>query len=264
MNIALPWHEFAAPSPQRDHNGDFVDSVLIRKLRNFGSLSDEEKRVLSSLVIETQDVPAREDMVSEGDRPTHSCVLLDGLACRYKMTTDGQRQILAFQFPGDISDLNSFVLKVMDHSIGAVTDCQIGIIPHAKLHDITANHPHLTRLLWRDTLADSSKFREWMVGIGRRSARARVAHLLCEMLIRCKAVGLCEGYSYELPVTQSDLADCLGMSLVHINRILQRLRAEGLITLAGGTVTIQDWQQLSQIAGFDAGYLHFGNHHLFA
>src|SRR5262249_6302633 len=160
MNIVLPWQDFAAPTPQRDLNGEFVDSVLIRKLSNFGSLSAEEKQILTNLVVETQDVPAREDMVREGDRPTHCCVLLDGLACRYKMTSDGQRQILAFQFPGDISDLNSFVLKVMDHSIGALTDCQIGIIPHAKLHDIIAKHPHLTRLLWRDTLADSSKFRE--------------------------------------------------------------------------------------------------------
>ena len=264
MNVVLPWHEFAAPSPQRNGNGEFVDSVLIRKLSNFGPLSEQEKQVLSGLIVDTQDVPAREDMVREGDCPKHSCVLLDGFACRYKMTSDGQRQILSFQFPGDISDLYSFVLKVMDHSIGALTDCEIGIIPHAKLQDITANHPHLTRLLWRDTMADSSKFREWMVGIGRRSARSRVAHLLCEMLIRCKAIGLCEGYSYELPVTQSDLADCLGMSLVHINRILQGLRADGLITLAGGTVTIQDWPRLSEVAGFDASYLHFGNRHLFA
>jgi CRP-like cAMP-binding protein len=201
MNQLLPWQEFAAPTPQRDHDGKFVDSILIRKLRNFGPLSDKDKHILSNLIVDTQDVPAREDIVREGDRPTHSCVLLEGFACRYKMTADGQRQILAFQFPGDISDLYSFVLKVMDHSIGALTDCHLGIIPHAKLQDVTANHPHLTRLLWRDTLADSSKFREWMVGIGRRSAQARVAHLLCEMLIRCKAVGLCEGYSYELPVT---------------------------------------------------------------
>jgi CRP-like cAMP-binding protein len=264
MNQLLPWQEFAAPTPQRDHNGKFVDSILIRKLRNFGPLSDQDKHILSNLIVDTQDVPAREDIVREGDRPTHSCVLLEGFACRYKMTADGQRQILAFQFPGDISDLYSFVLKVMDHSIGALTDCHLGIIPHAKLQDITANHPHLTRLLWRDTLADSSKFREWMVGIGRRSAQARVAHLLCEILIRCKAVGLCEGYSYKLPVTQSDLADCLGMSLVHINRILQRLRAEGLITLADGTVTIEDWLRLSELAGFDASYMHFANHHLFA
>jgi CRP-like cAMP-binding protein len=264
MNQLLPWQEFAAPSPQRDGDGKFVDSILIRKLRNFGPLSDQDKQILSNLIVDTQDVPAREDIVREGDQPTHSCVLLEGFACRYKMTADGQRQILAFQFPGDISDLYSFVLKVMDHSIGALTDCHLGIIPHAKLQDVTANHPHLTRLLWRDTLADSSKFREWMVGIGRRSAQARIAHLLCEMLIRCKAVGLCEGYSYELPVTQSDLADCLGMSLVHINRILQRLRAEGLIALADGTVTIQDWQRLSELAGFDASYMHFANHHLFA
>ena len=118
-------------------------SILIRKLRNFGPLSDKDKQILSNLIVDTQDIPAREDIVREGDRPTHSCVLLEGFACRYKMTADGQRQILAFQFPGDISDLYSFVLKVMDHSIGALTDCQIGIIPHAKLQDITANHPHL-------------------------------------------------------------------------------------------------------------------------
>jgi CRP-like cAMP-binding protein len=145
MNVILPWHEFAAPSPQRNGNGQFVDSVLIRKLRNFGPLSEAEKQILSELVVDRQFVPAREDIVHEGDLPTHSCVLLEGLACRYKMTSDGQRQILSFQFPGDISDLYSFVLKVMDHSIGALTDCELGIIPHAKLQDITANHPHLTR-----------------------------------------------------------------------------------------------------------------------
>ena len=125
MNQSLPWQEFAAPSPAAgSRDGKFVDSILIRKLRNFGPLSDKEKQILSNLIVDTQDVPAREDIVREGDRPTHSCVLLEGFACRYKMTADGQRQILAFQFPGDISDLYSFVLKVMDHSIGALTDCQ--------------------------------------------------------------------------------------------------------------------------------------------
>lgn len=263
-NQHLPWHDFAATTPARDKNGEFIDSILIRKLRNYGTLSAADKRTLNGLVVDTKDVPADEDIVREGDRPSTSCVLLDGIGCRYKMTGDGQRQILSFQFPGDISDLYSFVMKVMDHSVGALTDCTIGIIPHSKLKTITEKNPHLTRLLWRDTLVDSSSFREGMVGIGRRSAPARVAHLLCQMLVRCKAVGLCEGFSYNLPVTQTDLADCLGMSLVHINRILQRLRSDGLITMQGGTVKIENWERLSELAGFDASYLHLNNRFLFS
>jgi CRP-like cAMP-binding protein len=175
------------------------------------------------------------------------------------MTSDGRRQILSFQFPGDISDLYSFVMKVMDHNVGTLTNCRIGLIPHRLLQKITEENPHLTRLFWRDTLIDSSSFREWMVGIGRRPARARVAHLLCEILLRFRAIGQGEDHRFNLPLTQSDLADCLGMSLVHINRILQALRQESLIEFGGGTVAITDWERLRELAGFDDAYLHFSN-----
>lgn len=143
----------------------------------------------------------------------------------------------------------------MDHSIGTLSHGRMAVVPHAVMLDLTETYPRIGRALWRTTLLDAAVFRQWLVGIGRRSAHARIAHLLCEMRLRLDAVGLSRNGSYDLPVTQMELADALGLSAVHVNRTLQALRSEGLITLQGGKVTIEDWDGLQAAGEFDATYL---------
>src|SRR3712207_6844894 len=233
-----------------------MPNPLRRKLDNFAAFSDEEKQVLDGLIGRTKEVGADQDIVSDGERPRDANLILEGLACRYKLLEDGRRQILSFHIPGDMVDLHSFLLEEMDHSIGTLTPCKLALIPHQTLLGVIETYPRIAQALWRDTLIDAAVFREWLVGMGRRSSYERLAHLLCELLVRYKAIGLTNGNSYELPVTQTELGDALGLSLVHMNRTLQQLRADGLITSQGRTLVINDWEGLKRVAMFDPRYLH--------
>jgi len=233
-----------------------MDSPLIRSLEQFGPLSEAEKQVLGTAVSRTRQVAAGEDIVREGDRPSECCLILDGFACRYKLLSEGRRQIMSFQIPGDICDLQNFLLPEMDHSIAALSHCSIGMIPHQTIRAITESYPHLTRLLWSSTLLDAAVFREWLIGVGRRSALARVAHLFCEIMLRLEAVGLTKGGGCELPLTQTDIGDALGLTNVHVNRVLQQLRSEGLVTSRNRTLVVHNWEGLKRAAEFEPSYLH--------
>ena len=235
-----------------------MHSPVIRKIETFTTLSDEEKQALVSAIGPAKDIGAGEDIVFDGDRPSHCCAILEGFACRHKLLEDGRRQIMSFHIAGDIVDLHSFVLGEMDHSIGTLTPCRIACIPHSALGDLMERYPRIARALWRDTLVDAAVFRAWMVGLGRRSSYGRLARLLCEVCVRCKAVGLGADHSYPLPITQTELGDALGLSLVHVNRTLQELRGNGLITFQAKTATIEDWEGLQRAAEFDPRYLHLG------
>jgi CRP-like cAMP-binding protein len=234
-----------------------MPSKLLRKLEGLIPLSEAERRALEGLAAHarTRSFRPREDIVPEGDRPTECSLILDGFACRYKLLADGKRQIMSFQLAGDITDLHAFLLGELDHGIGALTPCKVAMLPHDTLQEVAQEHPRIAQALWRDTLIDGAVFREWMIGIGRRSARGRIAHLLCEVLTRLKAVGLAEELSCELPITQSDLGDALGLSVVHVNRVLQELRGEGLITLRGKLLVVNDWTGLEAAGQFDPSYL---------
>jgi len=234
----------------------FDSNPLIRSLERIGSLSDVERCVLDAAIAHTRQVRAGQDIVREGDRPPECGLILDGFACRYKLLSAGRRQITSFHIAGDICDLHSFLLDEMDHSIGAVTACTLGVIPHQALRTITDRHPRLMRLLWRSTLIEAAVFREWMAGIGRRSALARVAHLLCEILVRLEAAGLAQGGVCELPVTQTDIGDALGLTNVHVNRVLQQLRGEGIITSRQNILVVNAWERLKQVGEFVPNYLH--------
>jgi CRP-like cAMP-binding protein len=231
---------------------------LIRHLEQFGRLSEEEKQALEGAATRVRVFGPDQDLVSDGDHPTDCKLLLTGFACTYKLLPDGRRQIMSFQIPGDICDLQGFFLGEMDHAIGTLTAGSVAIIPHEELLDLTEVYPRIARALSQSVLVDAAIFREWMVGIGRRSAYARIAHLLCEMGLRLQVVGLTQGGSYDLPVTQAELADALGLTGVHVNRTLKQLRHEGLITLCGGTVTLLDSEGLKRGGEFDPGYLHVG------
>lgn len=233
-----------------------TSAPLFRKLERLGPLSAEARRVLEDLPLPLRQVAAGRDLVGEGERPTHCQVLIEGFACRYKMSEDGKRQIVSFHIPGDMVDFTGLLLGEMDHGIAALTPLQVAPIPHATILDWTRSHPEIGHLLWRDTLIDAAIFREWVVNVGRRSAYARTAHLLCELVARLRAVGLARDYACELPITQVELADALGLSHVHVNRMIQELRGAGLIELGGRTLVVRDWDGLKGAGEFNPTYLY--------
>jgi CRP-like cAMP-binding protein len=206
--------------------------------------------------MQVMDLRADQDIVREGDRPTRSCALLEGFACTYKITEEGRRQITAFHISGDIPDLQSLHLKVLDTSLGTITPCKVGFIQHESLRDLCERHPRIASALWPQTLIDAAIFREWTTNVGRREAYSRRAHILCEMVVRMRAVGLAQDYTCDLPITQSEFADAAGLSTVHVNRTLQELRGEELIILKGTTLQVLDWDGLTRAGDFDPTYLH--------
>jgi CRP-like cAMP-binding protein len=231
-------------------------TLMIRKLDSIFHLSTEEKQALHALPVQVQVLKADQDIVRVGDSPSQCCLLIEGYTCVYKLTAEGKRQIVAFQVPGDMPDLQSLHLNVLDNSLATVTPCIVGFIQHEDLRRICDRYPRITAALWRETLVDASIFREWVLNVGRRDAFTRMAHLLCELRVKLKAVGLAEDDTFDLPFTQPELADAIGTSNVHVNRVLQELRAKGLIRSAGLQVTIPDWERLKDAAGFDPLYLH--------
>jgi CRP-like cAMP-binding protein len=229
---------------------------LILNLEQRDRLSEEQKRVLEDAIAHTKTVNRGEDMVREGDRPKESLVLLEGFAARYKLLQSGKRQITSLHVLGDFVDLHGFLLQVMDHAVVALTPCRIGVVPHKALRRITENHPHLGRLLSLTIAIDGAIHRQWLAMAGRSLAYTHFAHLLCELFLRLQAVGQVEGYCFRLPLTQQTLGDMLGLSTVHVNRTLQELRAEGLVSWTRDAVEILDWERLQQVAEFDPTYLN--------
>jgi CRP-like cAMP-binding protein len=229
---------------------------LVRKLESIATLTDEERRAIESLPVKVRHLDARQDIVRDGDHPAHCCLVLDGWTCRYKLLSEGKRQIFSFHVAGDIPDLQSLHIHTMDHSLATVTKATVAFIPHESMRELTAGHPNIAALLWRDTLIDAGIFRAWMVGMGRRAAYEQVAHLFCEMYLKLQAVGLAEGYRCPMPITQVDMADALGLTPVHVNRVLKEMRGKALITLRSNTLVIEAWDELLRAAEFDPTYLH--------
>ncbi|MBV9881840.1 MAG: Crp/Fnr family transcriptional regulator [Sphingomonadaceae bacterium] len=203
-----------------------------------------------------REVGARRDLVREGEKPRAVNVVLDGWACRYKQLPDGRRQVVSFFLPGDLCDANVFILREMDHSIGAITKVRYAEIMPADFEDLMTQSPRITQALWWHELVTAAVQREWTTNVGQRSAYERIAHLLCELFIRLRQVQLTEGESCDFPLTQTDIADATGLTSVHVNRTLQELRREGLIGLAGKRLTIPDLRALMNVSMFNANYLH--------
>jgi CRP-like cAMP-binding protein len=238
-----------------------MNNPLLRKLANFTQLSQEESLALDACCNDIREFGAREDVISQGDRTGGVKLLLEGFACRYKVLEDGRRQVVAYFVPGDLCDLRVFILKRMDHSIGAVVTSKVATLSPDNILKLTHTYPNLTRALWWSTLVEEAIAREWIVNVGQRNALERMAHLFCELLYRFRAVGLNDGLSCTLPLTQVELAETLGLSSVHVNRTLQELRRKKLITLEGGTLTIQDLDALKEVSFFNADYLHLDYDH---
>jgi CRP-like cAMP-binding protein len=233
-----------------------MNGEIIRKLAARDVLTDEEKRVLQQVPVTLTTVPAGQDLVREGDMPSDSCLLMDGWAARYKVTAEGKRQIMAVHISGDFVDLHSLLLKPMDHSVVALNECRVALVSHQSLREITETQPHLTRMLWLNTLLDSAMHRQWLLTVGRMPARATLAHFICEMYVRLNTVGQADDGRLRVPMTQATLADTLALSTVHVNRLIQDFRQEGLLTWKDDQVIIHDWDRLAEIAEFDPTYLN--------
>jgi CRP-like cAMP-binding protein len=229
---------------------------LIRKLESVYVLADNERDALQNLPMQITDIRAGQDIVREGDRPSRSFVVLEGFACSFKMTSKGRRQIMAFYILGDIPDLQSLLLRTLDHSLGTITPCRVGFMQHETLRALCQQFPRIGEAFWRNTLIDASVFREWVANIGRRDAYNRIAHLICELVVRMRAVGLTEGDTVELPITQREIGDAMGLSNVHVNRVLTDLRKEGLIEIDRRRIRVPDWEKLKVVGDFDPTYLH--------
>jgi CRP-like cAMP-binding protein len=233
-----------------------MSSAFIRKLEFGAELSDEARRALEEAATDVRTVGARQDLIREGERPKDVHLVVEGLACRYKTTPDGGRQILAYLIPGDFCDLHVAILGEMDHSIATLSPCRVAHISPETVEELTSRHRSVNRALWWATLVDEGILREWLASMGRKPADKQLAHLFCELLVRMQSVGLASENSYDLPVTQAEIGDTLGISEVHVNRMLQQLRADRLIQFEGKKLTVLDVERLKGFADFDPNYPH--------
>ncbi|UVO49459.1 Crp/Fnr family transcriptional regulator [Sphingomonas sp. SUN019] len=229
---------------------------FVEKLLCYAELSSEDIALAERVTSNPRKVGARQDLIREGDRPGPVFVMLEGWACRYKILPEGGRQIVAFLMPGDTCDMHVAVLAQMDHSIQTLSASRVAMISRAEMHELVTTRAQIAHALWSTQLVDESTMRAWIVSMGRRDGEARVAHLMCELFVRARNIGLIRGNTLEIPVSQVILADSLGMTPVHINRILRRLRIAGLMELGRGKLTILDPPGLVKVAGFDETYLH--------
>jgi CRP-like cAMP-binding protein len=232
-----------------------IDKLLM-KLRFRDPIGPAEEAALRDAVAEVRDLPGERTFIAAGQPLDRSTVLLDGLIGRYKDLSGGQRQITELHVSGDFVDLHSFTLKVLDHNLMTLTPCRIAEVPHAALERVTERFPHLTRVLWFCTNLDACIHREWELSLGRRSAIQRTAHLFCELHVRLGIVGLATDAGFALPITQAVLAECLGLTPVHVNRVLRELREARLVAFRAGTVELTDLPGLRRVAEFDPGYLY--------
>ena len=232
---------------------------LFMKLETFDVLNERDRLALEQVISQVVTVPAHATVVRANTRLTDCKLLLEGYVCRCKDLASGQRQIVGLHIAGDFVDLHSFLLKNLDHDIVTLTPVRMASVPHAALERVTESNPRLTRTLWHSTLRDASVHREWILSIGQRSGIGRIAHLICEMYVRCRAAGLTDGASFPFPLTQIELGEACGMTSVHTNRMLQQLRREEAVAMSMKKVRILDWNRLAEIAEFDPSYLYLDN-----
>ena len=238
---------------------------LIAKLEQFTKLSSQDKAALAHVTNEpSRQLQSGQDLIREGENPETVKLVLEGWACRYKQLEDGRRQIISFFLPGDLCDTHVYVLREMDHSIGALTPLSYVEIDRQKLEAATSEHARLAHALWWDTLVTAAVQREWTVNLGQRDAAERLGHLFCELFLRLRSISLTEGDSCPLPITQNDLGDAMGVTSVHINRSLQELRGNGLVELKSRRLTIPNLPALQAYSLFNPNYLHLDHegHHL--
>jgi CRP-like cAMP-binding protein len=233
-------------------------AAMLPKLERWAPFSAGDRAAVGALPHALRRVRASQYIVREGDRSENCSLLLSGFAYRSKIVADGGRQILAVLMAGDMVDFQNSLLDTADHHVQAMTDVELALIPRETILGIAAERPVVGRAIWHDTLVDGSIQREWTVNVGRRDARTRLAHLLCEFALRARQAGLGELCDYQLPMTQEHLADCLGLTPVHVNRTLKGLERDGLLGRRRRNVQVRDWEGLARAGDFSDSYLHLG------
>lgn len=233
-----------------------MSNRFVDKLSAFNQLDQSDVDVLVKATERARQIPARTDLIREGDRPGPVFVILDGWACRYKILPGGTRQVLAFLMPGDSCDLHIGLLAEMDHGIQTIVPAEVVTIDRIEMDRILDAHRAIAKAMYIGQLVDEGIMRAWITSMGRRSSVERVAHLMCELYLRASAIGLPTKPSFEMPLSQLLLADALGMTAVHLNRVLKELRTSGAMTIRRNSLTISDPAQLIKVAGFDENYLH--------
>jgi len=231
-------------------------ALMVRKLELWNPLADDDRKALLALPFTERVLSAGQYIVWEGDKPQHSCVLNSGFAYRHKAAGTGGRQIMSIHVKGDIVDLQNSLLGVADHNVQMLSDGRIALLPVEAMREIAFTRPSVGMSMWYETLVEGSIFREWVLNIGRRNARTRIAHLLCEFALRLEVAELGKLTSYTLPITQDQLADAVALTSVHVNRTLMKLQADGLIKRTKREITIDDWTELAKAGDFESRYLH--------
>lgn len=229
---------------------------FVEKLAAFGLLQPEDIQALAHATVAPRKHPSKTDLIREGDRPGPVFVMLEGWACRYKILPNGTRQIVGLLMPGDSCDLHVALLAEMDHSIQTLTPAAVARIDRVDMDALMSHRPKIAHAMYVSQLIDEGTMRAWITSMGRRTSLERVAHLMCELFLRAHNVGLATEPHFAMPLSQLVLADSLGMTPVHLNRVLKELRLNGAMTISRGTVTITDPSDLVRIAGFDESYLH--------
>lgn len=229
---------------------------MVRKLSLWAPLSDEDRAILRSLPFQYRALQAGQYLVWEGDRPSNCGVILSGYAYRHKIAGNGARQIVSIHMKGDLVDLQNAMLGTADHNVQMLTNSEVALLPVEVVRDVAFRYPNIGMALWYETLVEGSIFREWVLNVGRRSARARIAHLLCEFAVRLEVAELGLQTSYELPISQEQLADAVALTSVHVNRTLMKLEQDGLISRDRRMISIFDWTKLAEVGDFEPRYLH--------
>lgn len=230
---------------------------IVRKLERRARLAGDDREALLALPYQMRQIPQGAYLVRDGDRPKSCCLLLSGFAFRHKITGEGGRQVIALHVPGDFLDLQNSLLEVSDHNVQTLTEADIAFIPRDAVRELALARPAVGVAMWVDTLVDSAIFREWVVNVGRRDAYTRVCHILCEFSLRLAEAGLAENHRYELPMTQEQLADAVGLTPVHVNRVLRQLSEDGLISRSKRAIAIADWDRMRDAGDFNDRYLHY-------
>ncbi|GJE03002.1 Crp/Fnr family transcriptional regulator [Methylobacterium isbiliense] len=243
-----------APTPE----GDRPACALARKLDGFAPLTEQDRTALVDLIGHVRPVERHAVLVEQDSVPDHALIVFAGFASRYKRRVSGRRQIVAYLVPGDLCDRGALHGHPLHHTLETLTPCHIAKVPRAAYLDLLGRHPRIALALQRARFVEEATAREWVVNLGMRSGVERMAHLLCELMERLGSIGQVTDGQYDLPLTQLDLADTLGLSSVHVNRVLQVLRRDGLISLQGRCLHILAPRRLRQLAEFEVAYLKAG------
>ena len=237
-------------------SSDAIRTALIKRLRKSDDISEDDIQEINALPITVKEYAAERAVVSDGDRATECCLIVEGFCVRSKTIADGKRQILSIHIAGEIPDLMSLFLHVMDHDLSTMTPSTLGFINHEALRKLHHRRPNVAEIFWRDTLIDAAMFREWIVNVGQRPAPARLAHVLAELRERLKVIGRVSGSDFEMPLTQEQIGEALGITSVHANRVIKQLRQDEIVDVQRGRVSVLNEARFWQLADFDSRYLH--------